>query len=56
MKPKKKMVTVVHNAPGKKGKQEYRTFKTEKEALDYIDRNLNEGIRKKGRIARTTAK
>ncbi len=32
-------VTVVHNAPGKKGKQEYREFDSLFEAGAYIERN-----------------
>ena len=45
-------VKVIHNAPGKKGKQETRVFKTAEEALAYIERNTRDG-RFPGRLART---
>jgi hypothetical protein len=48
---KKRGVKVIHNAPGKKGKQEVRVFKTADEALAYIERNTREG-RFPGRLAR----
>lgn len=42
MRNKRKTVRVVHNAPKKKGKQEYREFKTVEEALAYTERNMND--------------
>lgn len=35
----KQKVRVVHNAPGKKGKQEYREFDSVEEAMAYCARN-----------------
>ncbi len=39
----KRKVTVVHNVPGKKGKQEYRQFDSMEEALAYTARNTKGG-------------
>lgn len=39
---KRKSIRVIHNAPKKKGKQEYREFKTVEEALAYTARNMAE--------------
>lgn len=38
-------VLVIHNAPGKHGKQEHRSFKTVEEARAYIDRNADRRLR-----------
>ena len=35
----KRSIRVIHNAPGKKGKQEYREFRTPEEAMAYMERN-----------------
>lgn len=39
MKAKHNRIRVIHNAPGKKGKQEYREFNTPEEAWAYLERN-----------------
>lgn len=41
-------ITVINNAPGKRGKLEYRKFKTLDEAAAYFERNAD-------RLAGTTA-
>lgn len=38
-KPISNRIRVIHNAPGKQGKQEYREFDTIEKAMAYIERN-----------------
>ena len=35
----REVVVVIHRAPGKRGKQEFREFATYEEAMAYVDRN-----------------
>jgi sensor histidine kinase regulating citrate/malate metabolism len=50
---KRKTVRVTHPAPGKKGKQEVREFKTVEEAEAYIEPRAHGAV---GRLARAMGK
>jgi len=50
MKAKRNLIRVIHKAPGKKGKQEYREFDTFEEAWAYIERNEGRCHMAKGRF------
>jgi hypothetical protein len=47
----KQMVDVIHNAPGKKGKQEYRSFESIDEAFRFVEQQTNRTHGKPSRVS-----